>query len=373
MHGESAPSGRDSDRQTGSSWNGTSSRRSFLAATGAAALGGIAGCLGDGGGSDEPLRVTAWSGPFEDRFREAFADTYEEEYGTEVEVIPEWSEILANIRAAPEDDPPYDVTIVEGWFYWEGRKDDLFLEVDYSEIPNWDEVYPYIKGIRDHAHGVPIEGDTESIAYIEDEYDEKPETWADFAEMDDLAMEGGFPIYPLQVGAILAGELPGDGELYDPQYHDQVISSLANLDINEWYSSGADIWEAMSQGLATAAQYYGYMTAYNADDERDLGLEVTVPEVTGGFWDSWSIVRGTDKEEEAHRFLNHMLDADAQTKFAEISGEMLANQNAEYPDWKTELTPSSNAELKNVYFPDWRSLDEYYGDLQDGFDQTVRG
>lgn len=371
MHGEITPSDREPDQRLDSSTDRSFKRRTFLAATGTAALGGVAGCLGDDDSPDEPLRVTAWSGPFEDRFREAFADPYEEEYGTEVEVIPEWSEILANIRAAPEDDPPYDLTIVDGWFYWEGRQDDLFLEVDYDEIPNWDEVYSYIKGIRDHTYGVPIEGDSTSIAYLEDEHDE-PETWQDFNEMDNLAMEGGFPIYPLQVGAILADELPGDGELYDPQYHDDVIDSLSALNVNEWYSSGADIWEAMDQGLATAAQYYGYMTAYNADEERDLGLEVAIPEETGGFWDSWCIVRGTDREEEAHRFLNYLLDADAQTAFADISGEMLANENAVYPDWKEELTPSTSEELQNVYFPDWESIDEYYGDLQDDYDQTVR-
>lgn len=371
MHGESAPSGKGPDRQPGSSWNGTSSRRSFLAATGAAALGGIAGCLGGDGGSDEPLRVTAWSGPFEERFREGFAESYEEEYGTEVEVIPEWSEVLSNIRAAPEDDPPYDVTIVDGWFYWEGRQDDLFLEVDYDEITNWNEVYEYIQEFRDHTYGVPIEGQSTSIVYIEDEYEE-PETWADFADMDGLAMEGGFPIYPLQVGAVLAGELPGDGELYESQYHDDVIDSLAALDVTEWYSSGADIWEAMDQGLASAAQYYGFMTAYNADEDRNIGLDVVVPEETGGFWDSWCIVRGTDKEEEAHRFLNHLLDADVQAGFAEISGEMLANKNVGQPDWKKGLVPPTSEQLENVYLPDWKSLDEYYGDLQDGFDQAVR-
>ncbi|MFC4540580.1 PotD/PotF family extracellular solute-binding protein [Halosolutus amylolyticus] len=380
MHGEDEPATESNSVSTGaaSKTDRTSTdrigRRGFLAASGAGSVAAFAGCLtggGDGSGGDETLRVAAWSGSYTDRFDEAVAKPFEEETGMTVEVLPRWSEIISQIRAAPADDPPYDVTVTDGFFYHEGRSDDLFEPVRYDNVPNIDEVFPYLREFRTDEYGVPVDGDPTSLAYLTEAVSEFS-GWSDLTEISGLTMEGGFYVYPLQVGALMADEYEGDGELYDESTHDIVFENLRELDVARWYDSGADAWEFMRQGIADAAQYYGYQTAYDAREEQDLDLEVTIPDETGGFFNHYCVVRGTSNRDMAEEFLNHMLDAEVQTNWSEISGEVRSNQNTEYPDDVEEMIPTTEEELKNVSFPDWEQLSEFSGDLSERFEELKR-
>ena len=351
-------------------------RRGFLAASGAGTAAAFAGCLtGDEGGEggDDTLRVAVWSGPYTDRFREIAADPFEEETGMTVEVLPRWSEIISQIRAAPADDPPYDVTITDGYFYHQGRADELLLPVRYDNVPNIDEVFPYLREFRTNEYGVPVDGDAISLAYLTDAISDSDfEEWSDLTGIPNLTMEGGFYVYPLQVGAIMADEYEGDGELYDEETHDVVFDKLRELDVTRWYDSGADAWEFMRQGIADAAQYYGFNTAYDAAEEQDLDLEVHTPEITGGFFNHYCVVRGTDHRDAAEEFLNHLLAPETQTRWSKNSGEILSTGNTEYPDHVTELIPTTKEEIQNVHFPDWEQLDQFSGDLSERFEELKR-
>jgi spermidine/putrescine transport system substrate-binding protein len=118
------------------------SRRKVMAATGGIVT-GAAGCTrlagkestGSGEYAGETLRVTVWSGNYADRFEESVKPMFEEESGATLQINRGWEEILAQIQSAPEDNPPYDVTITEGQLYYLGRQDDLFEPLRKENIP----------------------------------------------------------------------------------------------------------------------------------------------------------------------------------------------------------------------------------------------
>ena len=61
----------------------------------------------------EGLIVVSWSGNHELSFREAVVKPFNEKYGTQVETVGGWDQMIAQIVAAPADNPPFDLTIAD--------------------------------------------------------------------------------------------------------------------------------------------------------------------------------------------------------------------------------------------------------------------
>ncbi|WP_254522195.1 extracellular solute-binding protein [Natrinema caseinilyticum] len=325
--------------------------------------------MGSGSDSSGPLRVATWSGPYTDRFRNKIKKPYEEETGNKIQCIPGYSEILSKIQSAPEDNPPYDLAVADDYFYFQGTQSGLFAEVDHDNIPNYDDVFPVLKEIRSdgHKYGVPVEGNPNAIAYSDD-LESPPTKFAHFAESNrnlKISLSDGFYIYPLQTGAIVADDVEGTGELYDEQYHDAPFNAIGEMNVTKWFTSGAQIWELFRNDIINTAQYYWATAAYQARTNDSLNLNVVVPDVTGGYFDDYCLVRGSDKKEQAEEFLNFLLRADIQTKWSETSWEIKSNKNAEYPEFVAETIPTTNEELKGLQLPDWGYLSDYNSDFSE--------
>ena len=61
----------------------------------------------------ESLIAVSWSGNYEQVFRETIIDPFNEKYGTKAETVGGWDQIVSQIKAAPADNPPFDVTVAE--------------------------------------------------------------------------------------------------------------------------------------------------------------------------------------------------------------------------------------------------------------------
>ncbi|NHN49345.1 extracellular solute-binding protein [Halostella sp. JP-L12] len=356
-------------------------RRAFLGTAGTSIALGLAGCTGGGGGSNsgdgpfagQTLRVTTWSGEYTERFRNTIKPWYEEESGGTLEVIPGWSELISQIRSAPENNPPYDVTITDGYFYYQGRSDDLFEPVRYDNVPNYEGVHQFLKEFRgdNNEYGVPVDGEPIAMPYNSD-IDFDPTSWSDLQsdEAEKITLEGGFYAYPMQIGAIIADDLEGTDEMYDEQYHDAPWEALSSLDVASWYSSGAEVWEHLSQGIANIGQYYYATSKIKARDDS-TNLDLVVPEVTGGYFDNFCVVRGTDKRDMAEHYLNFLLDPEIQSRWSEESWEVKSHSECEYPDFVAEDLPTTNEEMEEqLNFPNWEYLTSHSDKFNQDFNET---
>src|SRR5689334_12486724 len=61
----------------------------------------------------ESLIVVSWSGNHELSFRKAVVEPFNAQYGTKVETVGGWDQMVAQIVAAPADNPPFDITIAD--------------------------------------------------------------------------------------------------------------------------------------------------------------------------------------------------------------------------------------------------------------------
>ena len=364
-----------------------SSRRTFLAAAGAGTATALAGCSalagGDGGGnggtagesgsgpdfSGETLRVMVWSGNYADRFEETIKPMYEERTGGTLQVNRGWNEILAQIRSAPEDEPPFDVTITEGYFYLLGRADDLFLPVRSENVPNMDEVIDYYTDFRTTEFGVPIDGAPTTLIYRNDQ-DFEPTEWSDLASdtvqnSNGLGIDKGFWWFPQHDAAVAMDDMDLAGEVYDDELSMEVFDYMeSEWPIEGWATSGEDIWQFFENGIIDYAQWYYEQTAFDIGDYDNLSH--TAPERNSGFVNHWCPVRGTDKRRMAEDFLNFLLDADTQTTWSENSPTLFTNENMEYAtDKLDEDLPNNSEEAELIAWPDFEYVNSNFETFAD--------
>ena len=373
-------------RREASTNRARSSRRTFLAAAGAGTATALAGCsalAGGGGGngstagesgsgpdfSGETLRVMVWSGNYADRFEETIKPMYEERTGGTLQVNRGWNEILAQIRSAPEDEPPFDVTITEGYFYLLGRADDLFLPVRSENVPNMDEVIDYYTDFRTTEFGVPIDGAPTTLIYRNDQGFE-PSEWADLASdtvqnSNGIGIDKGFWWFPQHDAAVAMDEMELAGEVYDDEMTMEVFDYMGSeWPIQGWATSGEDIWQFFENGIIDYAQWYYEQTAFDIGDYDSLSH--TAPERNSGFVNHWCPVRGTDKRRMAEDFLNFLLDADTQTTWSENSPTLFTNQNMEYATDKLDADlPNDSEEAQLIAWPEFDYVNSNFSKFAD--------
>jgi len=336
--------------------------------------GGTAGESGSGPDfSGETLRVMVWSGNYADRFEETIKPMYEERTGGTLQVNRGWNEILAQIRSAPEDEPPFDVTITEGYFYLLGRADDLFLPVRSENVPNMDGVIDYYTDFRTTEFGVPVDGAPTTIIYRNDR-DFKPSEWPDLASdtvqnSNGVGIDKGFWWFPQHDAAVAMDEMELAGEVYDEEMTMQVFDYIENeWPIEGWATSGEDIWQFFENGIIDYAQWYYEQTAFDIDDYDNLSH--TAPSRNSGFVNHWCPVRGTDKRRMAEDFLNFLLDADTQTTWSENSPTLFTNENMEYAtDKLDEDLPNNSEEAELIAWPEFEYINSNFSKFADRISQ----
>ena len=360
----------------------TASRRAALSAIGAG-VAGLSGCLGGGDGGDggdgatagspdssapfrnQTLRVSTWSGANATVFQEEIKPAYEEATGGTVEIVPGWSEILAKIRAAPADDPPYDLTVTGDRQHYLGLQSDLWEPIDVTGLDNAARIKEPL--LREDPISVPVAYGVMCHAYDESAVEETPGPWADLLTSDeDVALPGAYWSNSMQMAAIASDEMPFDEELYGPDGHDAIFETLRTIDADKYYTGAQDLWTAIQEGVATTGQYF-FAYSQKKSETADMQIGINVPTETTGYIDDYHAVRGTDRLDMATDFLDFLLTPEIQETYAESFNMGMATTDVEYPDATSESVPLTPAELEDVSFLEWSDLAEYSETLTERF------
>lgn len=352
----------------------STSRRRVLSIAGVGTATALAGCSafagdssdggsttgevsGDADFSGETLRVMVWSGNYADRFEETIKPMYEERTGGTLKVNRGWNDILAKIRSAPEDEPPFDVTITEGYFYLLGRADNLFLPVRSENVPNMEEIINFYTDFRTTEYGVPIDGAPTTLIYRNDA-DFQPETWADLGSetvqnSNGIGIDKAFWWFPQHDAAVAMDDMDLAGEVYDEDLTMSVFDYMEDQwSIQGWASSGEDIWQQFDNGIIDYAQWYYEQTAFDIDDYDNLSH--TAPTRNSGFVNHWCPVRGTDKRDMSEDFLNFLAAEETQTEWSKNSPTLFTNENMEYATSKlNEDLPNNSEEAQLIAWPEF--------------------
>ena len=193
----------------------------------------------------ERLLTVAWSGNYELVFREAVIEPFNEKYKTKAEAIGGWNEMVSQIKAAPADNPPFDVTIAEEFITSSGLVENLWLPTDRARITNLDAVYPWFYETRPAEaarYGVPFGGGT-CMLLLRKKLGLDGSTWKtlwDPALANRLTLDGGTWYWPLSIPAVMDSGTPGLDEMYDLTTAEPLFQKLETLRVAKWFKDGAE-------------------------------------------------------------------------------------------------------------------------------------
>ncbi|MEZ3143761.1 PotD/PotF family extracellular solute-binding protein [Halobaculum sp. MBLA0143] len=365
--------------------NGRQATRRALLATGAGTVAGLSGCLGGGGTSgsegtttgtvessapfrNKTLRFSTWSGTNATVFREEIKPKYEEKTGGTLEIVPGWSEILAKIRSAPADSPPYDLTVTGDRQHYVGLQSDLWAQIDFDQLDNAGAIKDNL--LREDPVSVPLAYGVMCYAYDEETIGFDPGPWSDLtSKAEDAALPGSFFTNSLQMASIVSQEMEFDQELYSPDGHDAIFQTLKEIDTSTFYTGAQDMWTSIDQGIANLGQYFFAYSLKKSQNTESMDIGLHVPDETTGYIDDYHLVRGTDRRDMAHDFLDFMLTPEMQTTYAQNFNMGMANPEADYPDATLENVPLDNEALQSISFLEWADVAQYSETLSERFNE----
>lgn len=302
----------------------------------------------------ENLIVVSWSGNFETSFRQTVIEPFNEKYGTKVETVGGWDQMVSQIVAAPADNPPFDVTIVDEYLTITGLAENIFLKTDRSQIAPAAEVHPWFDATRGNAgsYGVPFSAGslwmlTSKASGIE------PTSWRGFWSdkvRGKTTMDSAAFYWPLCIPAILSDAQPGIDELYaGPEQVELLFLELEKLRMAKWYRDGAELSNLMLQDEAQVAMAYS-SGVYTFLKEHGDEFAAAIPNEGTASYHNWFMkVRGTKHSELADAFMAYLLEAETQQRFLDDNAtEFMSHTNLKSSDyWPTY--PRTDAEIRSIF------------------------
>lgn len=301
----------------------------------------------------ESLIVVSWSGNYELNFRDAVINPFNEKYGTKVETVGGWDQMVSQIKAAPADNPPFDITVMDEYTAHVGLAENIFLDTDRSKMPGFEAVYPWFDATRGEAkkYGVPFGGGVLWLLTAKST-GIKPDSWKN---MWDEKAAGKVTMdvinfgWDLCIPAVLSDRLNGIEEVYgSPAEMEPLFQELEKLKVARWYKDGAELSNLMYQEEAGVAMVYStdvfdFITKH-ADD-----FEAAVPKEGSAAYTDWYVkVRGTRHNDLSDLFQAYLLEKDTQQRFLNVSTSYMSRSDmvapAHFPGY-----PKSNDDMERLF------------------------
>lgn len=336
----------------------TPSRRRFLAQAAAgvampALLGRAMVSTARAAFAGESLIVVSWSGNHELSFRKAVVEPFNAQYGTKVETVGGWDQMVSQIVAAPADNPPFDITIADEYTTSSGLAENLFLETDRSKIKGFDAVYPWFDATRGEAKkfGVPFGGGslwmlTAKSAGL------GPDSWKHFWDpkvLGKTTMDSAAFYWDLCIPALLSQTKPGIEEVFGtPAEMEPLFVELEKLRMPKWYKDGAELANLMLQQEAEVAMMYS-ADAYGFIKEHGAEFDAAIPAEGTASYTNWFMkVRGTRHPELADLFQSYLLEKDTQQRFLDVSTDFMSRDDLVAPAHWVNY-PKSNDDMARMF------------------------
>ncbi|WP_292325244.1 extracellular solute-binding protein [Mesorhizobium sp.] len=331
----------------------------------------------------EELSVMVWSGNYEDAFRTAIVSPFNEKFGTKATTLGGWDQIVSTIKAAPADDPPFDVTVMEEMAAASGVSENLFAKTDLSKIKNLSAVQPWYFSTRAKeydGYGVPFGLGFELPLMNTDQTGHLPLSWKtlwDPSLVGKLALDGSSFFYLLAATALAHGAKPGLGELYDwrpGMTPDPLFQKIEELRPAKWYHDGAELSFVMMQDQAAFAQIYS-SDAFGLLRDGGPSFKAGIPDDGTVAYGEWYVkVRGTKHDELSDVFLDYILEKETQDRFLAITMSVVSRRDVTIPPhWKGY--PVTNDDLARrinlIPIEGWKELQSRYGDFDARFKEAL--
>ena len=369
------------------------SRRRFLAGAAKVAVGGAAAAAAPmivgvapvhtakAAFEGESLIAVSWSGNYETVFRDQIIAPFNEKYGTKAETVGGWDQMVNQIKAAPEDNPPFDITVAEEFVSSSGLAEKVYVETDKSKIPNLEAVYPWFYETRPAEaakYGIPFGGGT-TMLLINQSEGIKPDSWNllwDERLAGKVTADSGAWWWTVSIPALLNTAVPGLDEMYDwPTGAEPLFQKLEQLKVAKWFKDGAEQANILNQEEALAAMSYS-SDAYTFMLQNPDTYWVAVPSEGASGWTDWYFkIRGTKHSDLADVFLNYLLEKETQDRFLANTLIFVARKDVAVPAQWGDNYPKSNDDyykkFQIITMDGWAKIGNNYTAMDDRMKQVV--
>jgi spermidine/putrescine transport system substrate-binding protein len=329
----------------------------------------------------ESLIAVSWSGNYETVYRDQIIAPFNAKYGTKAETVGGWDQMVNQIKAAPEDNPPFDVTVGEEYISSSGLAEKVYVETDKSKIPNLASVYPWFYETRPKdaaSFGIPFGGGTPMLL-INQSTGIKPDSWTllwDDRLAGKVTADSAAWWWTVSIPALLNTAVPGLDEMYDwPNGAEPLFQKLEQLKVAKWFKDGAEQANILNQEEAVAAMSYS-SDAYTFMQQNPDTYWAAVPKEGASAWTDWYFkVRGTKHNDLADLFLNYLLEKETQDRFLANSLIFVARTDVAVPPQWGSGYPKSNDDYHRMFqlitMDGWAKIGNNYTAMDDRMKQVV--
>ena len=348
------------------------SRRSYLAAVGSASTIATAGCVSGlfGGDDSDFIRYLGWGGNTQESAETIF-DRWTEETGTEVrhESAGGDVEFLSFLEQNQGD---VDLWLPTSFGISQARNEGLIAEVDYSEVPNYQE------NMKDDWTDRPyIENDaffrdalTQGISYNTEQVDMEISSWEDIKSdqfQGQLALRDDAVSRHVNAAQALGADvnnIPDDDELQQ-----QVVQELQEQDANAftYWGSGAQSMQLLREENAMLSEAWGGRTRALQQDGHEH-IEYVIPEEgTATITEDFAIPEASEKKDLVYDLLNFTYQRENLVDLSEMLGYPIPVVDT--PDVIRNL-PDYTESPDDLAWVDWETVIPVIDDWQQTFDQV---
>ncbi len=311
--------------------------------------GGDGGDGGNGGGGNK-LNLYNWS----DYVADSTLPNFEEKTGAEVtqDFYGSNEELLAKLQAGGTG---YDVIVPSDYMVGIMSKSDVIQELDFSKLPNFDNIGPNFKGLSydpDNKYSVPYQWGTTGILYNKKELGITVENWD---PMFDEQYSGQMAMIN-DVRETLGAALMRQGyslNSTDPDKLEEAKQELVKQkSLLRGYFDSTEIAPLVDNGDIVMGHVFSGEGILTAIENPDLEYAIPAPAATR-WTDNMCIPNGAKNADLAHEFINYIL--------AKQPGAKLTNYTY-YGTPNDAALPLIDEELKQI--PEWNPPDEVFDRLQ---------
>ena len=351
-------------------------RRHFLF-TGAALAAG--GCRA----KKSTLRVFVYAGGHEKTMREVFVPRFEAATGVEVELHAGWWDGIAKLKAAPADDPPFDLIISDATQGYPAVKEGLFAQLDLDNIPNHERLTP--SALDNHVfrdrYGITFPDSVMTLAYDKRTVGGPPTRWADLLRPDLAGKLGLYNAFYMSLYTFACVRADAEGKAGTA--HDLVRKDLSGMlryakehrdRVKVWWPNSTDMILALANRDCVAGNMHSpeYLAALREKD--DLGA--AVPDADRAFVQVfWAVPAGSANRALAERAIDMIFSDECQSGFSRRGSatavpSVAATMAAEDPFWK-RLYPHTDEQFRSLRYYPYETYAEHWDEIADAWDRQV--